>query len=482
MRTFEIILVTVTFLTLLQCLYLGGTKTSRASLLLPIGLVVVVLLHILIETMRWQMIPAYGVAVCAILWAVAQIAFYRPRTNPRWLSILKEFTTAVVTLLGILILGTGAILSIAIPVFQVPPPSGPFSVGTQDIQLVDSSRPELFTDDPSDHRELLIRVWYPADPAENSPFQPYWPEVKRGGPLLLKQIEFPTFLLDYMALIPSHSHLNAPVHAGLSQYPVLVFSHGYTDDLPGQLTLMEELASHGYIIFAISHPYESLITEFPDGRIILADPRVFPAPNQPQVRQVNLDVQFDTWVRDILFVLDQLEKLNADKTPGLFSGSLDLQKIGLAGYSFGGATAVEVCVQDRRCQAGANMDGSQFGYTDFSANHLKVPFMFLYSENNDGMNDYIYSGVENWAYRVTVEGTKHFNFTDKVLWSPYLHKLDAYIPYGTGPINAQRIIEIKRAYLLAFFDRHLKGETTPLLDSPSVSYTEVQFQSRIPPP
>lgn len=480
MRMLEILLVVSTFLTLFQCAFFSAKKPSYLSMILPLGVVLIIFLHAWVEKVRWQMVPAYAIAGVSIVWAAAQIAFYRPRAKALWLHILHEFITILGTLLAFLLLGAAAALSIFAPIFQIPSPSGPFSIGTQDLHLVDTSRPELFTDDPDDHRQLLVRVWYPAEPTTGEALQAYWPEVKHGGPLLLKQLGLPTFLLDYMALIPSHSYGNAAIAPASSKYPVLVFSHGYTDDLSGQLTVMEELASHGYVIFAISHPYEALITEFPDGQIILVDPRAFSMPHLSESRQINLDEQFGTWVKDTYFVLNKLEEMNADQTDSPFSGHLDLQKIGIFGYSFGGATAVEVCLLDRRCQAGANMDGSQFGYVDFSLNHLKVPFLFFYSENSAGMNDYIYSAVENWAYRVTVKGTTHFNFTDKVLWSPYLHYVDSYIPYGLGPLAAQRMIEIKRAYLLAFFDRHLKGKAAPLLDGSSVSFPEVDFKFRIP--
>lgn len=480
MRVLEITLVIFTFLAVLQCAFLSPQKPSYTSLIFPIGGALILLLHAGFEGVRWQMVPAYVVAGGSTLWAAAQVAFYRPRSKALWQRILLGLSKVLITILVFLFLGAAIALSIIAPVFQIPPPSDSSSIGTQDIHFVDTSRPELFTDDPNDHRELLVRVWYPADPNTGDKVQPYWPEAKRGGPLLLKQLELPTFLLNYMALISSHSYLDAPLSADLSTYPVLVFSHGYTDDISGQVTLMEEFASHGYVVFSISHPYESLITQFPDGRIVLVDPRAFSAPHQPQARQLDLDDQFGTWVKDTYFVLNQIEEMNTDRNNGRFSGRLNLQQVGILGYSFGGATSVEVCLLDRRCQAGANMDGSQFGYTDFSFNHLKVPFLFFYSGNNAGMNDHIYSGVENWAYRVTVEGAGHFNFTDKVLWSPYLYHGKSYIPYDIGPINAQRMIEIKRAYLLSFFNRHLKGETTPLLDGSSVSFPEVDFKFKSP--
>jgi predicted dienelactone hydrolase len=481
MRIFEILMGIINFLALLQCLYLAWNKSSWARLFFPAGIALVLLLHTWIEKARWQMTPVYVVSGCMILWASAQLVFHQQRVNAHRLLILQGFTRFLFIPLSFLLLGLGTLLSVLAPVFQIPAPSGQASIGTLDIHLVDSARPELFTDNLDDSRELMVRVWYPADPSPADVSQPYWPEVKHTGPLILEQLGLPTFLLDYMVLVPSHSYLDAPISNDSPKYPVLVFSHGYFDDFSGELTLMEELASHGYIVFSISHPYEAMAVEFPGGRIVLADPRVFTIMYQDLPSGIDMDYQVDVWVKDTLFVLDQLEELNADLDGNILAGHLDLGKIGVFGYSFGGATATEVCLLDDRCLAGANLDGSQFGYADFESNHLKTPFLFFYNEWSEGMNDYIYSSVENWAYRVTIDGTKHLNFADKVLWSPYLAYVDEILPYGLGPIDARRMIEIKRAYLLAFFDRHIKGKFTPLLDGPSASYPEVHYQFHLPP-
>jgi len=44
---------------------------------------------------------------------------------------------------------------------KLPQPTGPYQIGTTNFALVDEARPEAFTDDPKDHRELLVRCWYP---------------------------------------------------------------------------------------------------------------------------------------------------------------------------------------------------------------------------------------------------------------------------------------------------------------------------------
>ncbi len=49
-----------------------------------------------------------------------------------------------------------------------------------------------------------------------------------------------------------------------------------------------------------------------------------------------------------------------------------------------------------------------------------------------------------------------------------------------GPIDEQKAHDIVNAYSLAFFDRHLRGRPSTLLDGPAKQYPEVMFESRRP--
>jgi hypothetical protein len=47
----------------------------------------------------------------------------------------------------------------------------------------------------------------------------------------------------------------------------------------------------------------------------------------------------------------------------------------------------------------------------------------------------------------------------------------------TPAIEGERMICIQNVFSMAFFDRHLKGLVSPLLDDPSVEFPEVVFRS-----
>ncbi|WP_374018944.1 hypothetical protein ABU162_04120 [Paenibacillus thiaminolyticus] len=74
------------------------------------------------------------------------------------------------------------------PVFTLPEPTGSYAIGTASYHLVDRSCEESYTDDKGDHRELMITVWYPADPdtAAKLPRKPYPKEVAEAMSLVFR--------------------------------------------------------------------------------------------------------------------------------------------------------------------------------------------------------------------------------------------------------------------------------------------------------
>lgn len=85
----------------------------------------------------------------------------------------------------------------------------------------------------------------------------------------------------------------------------------------------------------------------------------------------------------------------------------------------------------------------------------------------------VYSRLPGDGYLVLIPGTFHPNFSDFPLLSP-LTKWAGLI----GPIDPHRAHTILDDMSLAFFDRHLKGASAPLLDNPRERFPEVLYESR----
>lgn len=388
-----------------------------------------------------------------------------------------------------------------------PKPTGEHKVGTRYFHFVDTNRPEIFTENENDFREVFAQVWYPANPAPDATPKPY---REKQEAILISAIMAETFgflvsdvpadFKSHLSNVATHSYLNVPVAAGNQSFPVLVYSHGI---LGGYVTthtlLMEELASHGYIVFSISHNYQTPFVRYPDGSIKsfnkqvpayrLAAKEVFdPNIREPYAKlyetddlarqkeiiksvykqQPFLEKSVYIWAADVSFTIDEIEKLNQkDQT---FAGKMDLKRIGVLGWSFGGATSGQVCITDKRCKAGINLDGLPHG--DLVDKEMTQPFMFMRNGSRI-MAQHFLNQVNNDVYVIKINGTTHFDFADMTMFNvPQINRI-------LGEIKGKRAIDIVSRYTVGFFDKYLKGKQVPLLDSPSADFPEVEFKYQI---
>jgi predicted dienelactone hydrolase len=396
-------------------------------------------------------------------------------------------------------------LSWVLPRVELPAPLGRFGVGTSELLMEDASRPEMHTANPLDHRALMVRVWYPTQADTSNRFAPYWLHARDISRAINEQHWPLGWLVSHLDEMPTHSRLDAPLAEASAPYPVLVFSHGLGVGYAAQNTaLMEALASRGYVIFAIDHPYDGLATAFPDGRVAQYMEDAY-EPGDPDSsadfkaeldRLMNsTDVQalltlversqreqprgtqlsrywIDVWSRDQRFVIDEIERLQAGVRPGQFAGRLDLQHLGVFGMSFGGIAASATCATDRRCKAGINMDG----FVPASADNppQQVPFMY-FANARVNINLIFMDRDTGYRYYAKVPETEHLDFTDLPALSPLL-KLTGI----SGATDAHRMLELMNDFVAAFFDRHLRDGAPSLLEQAARKYPDVKFVARSP--
>jgi hypothetical protein len=77
------------------------------------------------------------------------------------------------------------------------------------------------------------------------------------------------------------------------------------------------------------------------------------------------------------------------------------------------------------------------------------------------------------AWRLTIAGTNHYDFTDIALFTPLGSALGI-----KGPINGWRALSIINTYTTAFFSQALRGRSSSLLNGPSAGYAEIRFEMR----
>jgi predicted dienelactone hydrolase len=360
----------------------------------------------------------------------------------------------------------------------LPAPTGPYTVGRMEQDWIDPARIDPLAPQADQKRELAIWIWYPAQVGTNAKAAAYFPPAWAQG--RDKDQGLGILIERELTALRTHSFENARLANGQPTYPVLIMEPGLGPAIPDYTVLAENLASQGYIVVGVNPTYSSNLVTFPDGRVVLrTDKGTIPDNATPAEADQMGNTLIAVWVKDVIFVMDHLETINASPDSPFYQ-RLALDHIGVFGHSFGGATAMIVCQQDPRCKAGANLDGTPFG----SGKNAPIPTPFLlmsedYSrgcdQNCTEFRQAAKLGEAGATFDLSVKGTRHFNFTDLPL-----RQLPAVRPlFRTvgliGSIDPARGEEVAGAYLVAFFDRYLKNQDSGLLNGPSPAYPEVEF-------
>jgi len=472
MRLFELILCISVLLAMIDIYLLRSVKMRRQISIVLFMLCFLSLAgQLLIEDYRWQMILAY-IATALIIKKLAGCIMERADTVS---GVRKRGA-----IIPIILLSLSFALSALLPVFTLPRPEGPFKVGTQTFYMKDENRDETLTYDPGDKREIMVQVWYPAQ-ASDKPTQMLYPEDKVQFRSLIQtfseSMKIPGFFLDYFRYIRTNSYADANLYKAAKPYPLIILNHGMGTTRLIHASQAEQLASNGYIVAAIDHTYSTSGTAFPDGTVTEFKTSV----GIDNMAAVSQEVG-RIWAEDVIFVIDQFERMNEGSLESVFKGAIDLDKIGVMGHSFGGSTSYSALCMDNRIKAAINMDGSFF--TLDGTTKTDKPFLFITDDAYEERIKFITKGnpsdeelkeegltreeyeklipmykdeqsiLENSLNKeiLIIPGMGHFNVTDLQLYS----KLIKYTGM-TGSIDGVECARLVNRYVLGFFDEHLRG-------------------------
>ena len=326
---------------------------------------------------------------------------------------------------------------------NVPTPTGAFHVGTRSLALTDRARREPQVANSA--RSLVIQVWYPASGGHRrASYAP--PAVAR---FLASSAGVQPALLESVKLDATADSRPLARRGG---WPVVLFSPGFGVERELYAGLVEDLASHGYVVVAIDHPHDASIVQFPDGHVV-----------RPS-REMDIRAALSVRVADTRFVLTELARM---ERAGVFAGRLDLKHVGMFGHSLGGAATASAMLVDARIDAGADLDGLLF--EDARPRGLSRPFMLMTADPGfaaDPNRAGFWSRLRGPHYAVDLKNARHFAFSDLVFLAPNLSRAN---PSAGEKINAlvgnvaPSTLAAERAYLRAFFDQALKGTPATLL-------------------
>jgi dienelactone hydrolase len=375
----------------------------------------------------------------------------------------------------------------------LPAPTGPCAVGR--AAYCWHGRQTVSTREAGGARDLVVWIWYPAEPPPNATTAEYLP----GGWAAAGE-----FLGFTGGAIRSHAIDDAVPASAPIRFPVLVFSPAGLPPLV-LAAILEEVASHGYVVAGVNHTFESVVTVFPDGRVVPMDaelmrPVLGPLSGSPEdAFRARADI-VNAKVADISFVVDRLEELAAQPAGSdRLAGRLDLARLGCFGHSMGGDAALEHCRLDPRSRAAANLDGAN--WSEVGRVGVEGPVLLVLADHSElqmPCQDQVRAGVypsaawceaertlmrAGWqtvyerarpAHGMLIAGTTHASFLDV----PFLSFADESRVAGgmaAVKIDPHRAWRITCDYLLAFFAKHLLGDDAPLLDAPTPPYPEARL-------
>lgn len=332
-------------------------------------------------------------------------------------------------------------------------PQGQYPVGTRTIDLIDDSRnPDpLAPQGVEGARKLHVKFWYPTEyyhgkrakyfPKSGSYVEQFIESAKQQFPLSPEE----EAQLRKLNGLKSYAYEDAVIRQPLPWdtehgWPVLLYSHGSGVHERDNTELLENLASHGYVVASINHSYVSGITEFNNGDIQYRNPLF----NQSE------DIFFATApkqiTKDSVLVYQRLRLLNQL----MFNNTLDLNSLGTVGYSFGGSNAVNVCLELTPCKAAVLLDGTQFGPA--ATTPLNKPLLLVEStdfpaavEHLQGMFDL----QSEDAVLLSVTGTDHSDFFDISRW----------IGFSFSGMDPSMVHQLTKSNVLNFFNTYVSEKT-----------------------
>jgi pimeloyl-ACP methyl ester carboxylesterase len=300
-------------------------------------------------------------------------------------------------------------LAIAAAAIDLPRPTGKYGTGSSQAMLVDHSRSDPYSAAAGikQDRRLMVSSFHPVALREQcldmpSPYMPAITAAFLDSEYSAYGIPNNTFAFFDLISCKPRGHQSTRNQF----FPTVLFSPGLGNSRLLYSAMAQSLASEGFNVITIDHPYDADIVEFEDGSTVLA-------------AEIDSDEQIlaalDIRVQDVSFVLDQLTLKSTNQK--LFGGRPcpKSEQYTIFGHSLGGATAAAATLSDKRLNGAINLDGTFFG-TLLTKGAAK-PLMIMSHDGKNLTTDDSWTAVWNATQKVTkvavtIGDTAHGSYSD----------------------------------------------------------------------
>ncbi|KAI0143688.1 hypothetical protein GGR57DRAFT_483215 [Xylariaceae sp. FL1272] len=346
----------------------------------------------------------------------------------------------------------------------IPPPTGPYSVG-----ITKQTIPYYNTHDPvspnGTSTRFLATIFYPTAQKLESEPEPYLnPET---AAYYEQQFNYSTGVLASMtSTLQKDAPFLTEYETEESPHPTLIYnSCGIGPPTEVNTILLSDLASYGYVIIGLDHPFEQPFIRFPDGTTV----------NGVTLNSSDLTLVEEIYELRLLdnnVFLDYLPELTTQ-----LDAPFDTSKLGIFGCSLGGASALGSLQVRPELVSGLNVDGSFWGNltTNTSVADVAKPVFLLGMGGHAGdWTTFPLWQTGSYFGKVLVQGALHHDFRDDAFWKT----VDQGSDPSLGTIDGFRAMHIVRTIVKAFFNYTLLGHRSPILEGPSEEWPELQYWNK----
>jgi hypothetical protein len=340
---------------------------------------------------------------------------------------------------------------------NLPPPTGPYNVGTKPFilkhtTLNDPVAPENVSN------SLLINVYYPT--YDKAPAQRYVWEGLSEAYDVVYGLPNGTFS-NITANLASNAKPLSRKELEKLHLPTLLFGPAMAGPPSRFFTgLISQMASRGYPVVTVDHPWEAPYIEYPNGTGFIG--KDFSWNPGPEV----IDAVAAYRQADNSAVLDALPEIS--ERLGI---PFNLKQFAFFGHSLGGSAAISQILveknrtasQNKKFLGAINIDGEFFGIgaTNSSLVNTRVPTLLLGSSGHDPKALFdptwalFQSFQTSWTKDLRILGrSNHTDYSDVI----FLKQANG-ISGGEDTITAERFLKVSRKVVGDFFEMLVgKGE------------------------